>query len=560
MRSLRRRGRARARAAAHRGRRPTSSRATSPASCSRPGPGDPARLDGPVALARAVIADGRPLLGICLGHQIVGRAAGAETRRLRFGHHGANHPVRDLDTGFVQVTAQNHEVQVVGETLPRDERLPRQPGQPQRRLGRGPAPPRAPDRDRPVPPRGRARARSTRSRSSTASSRRGGRDDARPVKPARRVLIIGSGPVVIGQAAEFDYAGTQACRALRAEGVRTILVNSNPATIMTDPDVADAVYLEPLTVAGDRGGHRARAARGPARRARRADRAQPGDGPRAGGRARALRTSSCSGRRSRRSGWPRTARRSATCSTGSASRTRRRRSSRARPRRRASGRADEALRSIGLPAIIRPAFTLGGTGGGIVETEAAYRERDPGRPPRQPDRPGHGRALPRRLAGDRVRGHARRRRHVHRRVLDGERRPARRPHRRLDRRRAGPDPAGRGPPAAAQRGAGDHPRARRRGRLQRPVRALAGLDRVRGDRGQPARLALVGARVEGDRLPDRPRRGADRDRAAARGDPERRSRARPSRRSSRRSTTWWSSCRASRSTSSPARIAASAAR
>jgi carbamoyl-phosphate synthase small subunit len=83
-----------------------------------PGPGDPARLAGPVALAAAAIADGRPLLGICLGHQIVGRAAGAETRRLRFGHHGANHPVRDVDTGLVQVTAQNHEVQVVAETLP----------------------------------------------------------------------------------------------------------------------------------------------------------------------------------------------------------------------------------------------------------------------------------------------------------------------------------------------------------------------------------------------------------------------------------------------------------
>jgi carbamoyl-phosphate synthase small subunit len=83
-----------------------------------PGPGDPARLAGPTALARAVIDAGRPLLGICLGHQIVGRAAGAETRRLRFGHHGANHPVRDLDTGYVQVTAQNHEVQVVGDTLP----------------------------------------------------------------------------------------------------------------------------------------------------------------------------------------------------------------------------------------------------------------------------------------------------------------------------------------------------------------------------------------------------------------------------------------------------------
>ena len=61
----------------------------------------------------------------------------------------------------------------------------------------------------------------------------------------KSVLILVSGPVVIGQAAEYDYAGTQACRALRAEGVRTVLVNSNPATIMTDPTVADVVYLEP---------------------------------------------------------------------------------------------------------------------------------------------------------------------------------------------------------------------------------------------------------------------------------------------------------------------------
>ncbi|MEO8468970.1 MAG: glutamine-hydrolyzing carbamoyl-phosphate synthase small subunit [Chloroflexota bacterium] len=82
-----------------------------------PGPGDPARLEGPVAMARAVIDDGRPLLGICLGHQIVARAAGAETTRLRFGHHGANHPVRDVESGLVQVTAQNHEVQVVGDSV-----------------------------------------------------------------------------------------------------------------------------------------------------------------------------------------------------------------------------------------------------------------------------------------------------------------------------------------------------------------------------------------------------------------------------------------------------------
>src|SRR2546428_1483711 len=63
-----------------------------------------------------------------------------------------------------------------------------------------------------------------------------------------KVLFIGSGPIVIGQAAEFDYAGTQACRALREEGVETVLVNSNPATIMTDAGVADVTYIEPLTV------------------------------------------------------------------------------------------------------------------------------------------------------------------------------------------------------------------------------------------------------------------------------------------------------------------------
>src|SRR6476620_7223245 len=60
------------------------------------------------------------------------------------------------------------------------------------------------------------------------------------------ILIIGSGPIVIGQACEFDYSGTQACRVLREEGFRVILANSNPATIMTDPDFADATYVEPL--------------------------------------------------------------------------------------------------------------------------------------------------------------------------------------------------------------------------------------------------------------------------------------------------------------------------
>ena len=69
-----------------------------------------------------------------------------------------------------------------------------------------------------------------------------------PLKPGSKILIIGSGPIVIGQACEFDYSGTQACKALRENGYKVVLVNSNPATIMTDPVMADATYIEPLNL------------------------------------------------------------------------------------------------------------------------------------------------------------------------------------------------------------------------------------------------------------------------------------------------------------------------
>src|SRR5260370_25697555 len=66
-------------------------------------------------------------------------------------------------------------------------------------------------------------------------------------KDIKKILIIGSGPIIIGQACEFDYSGAQACKALHAEGDKVVLVNSNPATIMTDPELADRTYIEPLT-------------------------------------------------------------------------------------------------------------------------------------------------------------------------------------------------------------------------------------------------------------------------------------------------------------------------
>jgi carbamoyl-phosphate synthase large subunit len=196
---------------------------------------------------------------------------------------------------------------------------------------------------------------------------------ARPGRPSS-VLIIGSGPVVIGQAAEFDYAGTQACRALRAEGVRTVLVNSNPATIMTDPTVADAVYLEPLTV--------------PAIEAVIARERPEGLLAGLGGQtalnlAMALSHAGVLARYNvRLLGTPlrtiemaedreqfrdlldRLAQPYAPSAIVEGATEEARAAS-----------IDAALDAIGLPAIVRPAFTLGGTGGGIVATEADYRER-----------------------------------------------------------------------------------------------------------------------------------------------------------------------------------------
>ncbi len=196
------------------------------------------------------------------------------------------------------------------------------------------------------------------------------RGRARPAS----VLIIGSGPVVIGQAAEFDYAGTQACRALRAEGVRTILVNSNPATIMTDPTVADAVYLEPLTVAaieaviarekpeGLLAGLGGQTALNLAMAL-----AEAGVLERHGVRLLGTPLQAIEMAEDRqkfrdlldRLGQPYAPSAIVEGTTDAA--------------RAAS--LDAALGAIGLPAIVRPAFTLGGTGGGIVETEADYRDR-----------------------------------------------------------------------------------------------------------------------------------------------------------------------------------------
>ncbi len=178
---------------------------------------------------------------------------------------------------------------------------------------------------------------------------------------------------MIGQAAEFDYAGTQACRALRAEGIRTILVNSNPATIMTDPTVADAVYLEPLTVAAieaviarEKPDGLLAGLGGQTALNLTMALAQAGVLERHGVRllGTPLRAIEMAEDREQfrdlldRLGQPYAP---SAIVNGATDEER-------------AGSTERALAQIGLPAIIRPAFTLGGTGGGIVETEAAYRE------------------------------------------------------------------------------------------------------------------------------------------------------------------------------------------
>ncbi|HEY8910406.1 MAG TPA: carbamoyl-phosphate synthase large subunit [Desulfosporosinus sp.] len=183
-----------------------------------------------------------------------------------------------------------------------------------------------------------------------------------PKKEWKKVLVIGSGPIVIGQAAEFDYAGTQACRALREEGVEVILVNSNPATIMTDRETADRIYIEPLTVEYVE---------------RIIERERP-DGliPTMGGQT----GLNLAYQLAKRGVLDRCGVTLMGTSLKSIDQAEDRESFRALmqelgepiPESKIVSKVDEALafaKETGYPLIVRPAFTLGGTGGGIVQSD-----------------------------------------------------------------------------------------------------------------------------------------------------------------------------------------------
>ena len=352
----------------------------------------------------------------------------------------------------------------------------------------------------------------------------------------QHVLVIGSGPIVIGQACEFDYSGTQACRVLREEGIRVSLINSNPATIMTDPEFADATYIEPITA-----GVRGEGDRRPAERPRDALLATLG-GQTALNTAIALHERGVLEKygveligadiQAIQRGEDRQIFKDIVQSVGGDV-----------PRSAVCHTMDEvraAVADLGLPVVIRPSFTMGGLGSGMAHTDADLERLAGAGLAASP--------VTEVLIEESVLGwkeyelELMRDRHDNVVVVcsienldpmgvhtgdsitvapgDDAHRPrvpahARRRHRRAARGR------------------------RRHRRLQHPVRR-APRDRAPGrHRDEPAGVAVLGAGVQGHRLPDRQDRGASSPSATPSTRSATTSPARPRPRSSRRSTTSW---------------------
>jgi carbamoyl-phosphate synthase large subunit len=243
------------------------------------GPGDPESVVETTDILNVIrtIQEKVPVFGICLGHQLFCLANGAKTHKLKFGHRGLNHPVKDLTTDTVAFTSQNHSFAVEPNSLENTDLIPTHielnDGSIEGvRHSKFPAFSVQFHPDATPGPLDYSNLFDQFLSSSFSSSLAEEFSDPSPVlvpselrpevpvlkhsptssesldKKLKKVLVIGSGPIIIGQAAEFDYAGTQACLSLKEEGIEVVLVNSNPATIMTDPNIADKVYLEPITL------------------------------------------------------------------------------------------------------------------------------------------------------------------------------------------------------------------------------------------------------------------------------------------------------------------------
>ena len=327
----------------------------------------------------------------------------------------------------------------------------------------------------------------------------------------KTVLIIGAGPIVIGQACEFDYSGAQACKALRDEGYRVVLVNSNPATIMTDPDMADAVYIEPINwqtvekiIAKEKPDALLPTMGGQTALNCALDLADNGVLEKYGVELIGASREAIRMAEDRELFRVAMAEIGLECPKAEVARTleqaRRHPDPGRLPDHHPPAASPSAAPAAASPTTARSSIEIAKRG---LELSPVQR--------------GAGRGIGAGLEGIRDGGGPRHRGQLHHRLLDREPRPDGRAHRRLDHRRAGADADRQGIPAPARcldRGAAQDRRRHRR--LERAVRHQRAERPRGGDRDEPARVAFLGAGVEGHRLPDRQGRGEARGRLHAR--------------------------------------------